>query len=282
MVNDLSASSLTGALPIEVFGADLDGRQFIEQTQTLTITRDGATIPLANKLAPESELIVRNPATNEEADARVVDLIQDAAFHYVYGIAFTNPPVNLWQVEFPEVQSQKATMKCSRCHAVEAVLLGEIQMQIVESKHELRRHCECSNSWTIWKRTDEAVTEPRATQHGVRDERRKISPAEEPATQAPQERRREKRTAMKATACIRCCDGEVVVQCEDVSRGGFRFKSRQAYPAGTRMEAAIPYAKSSANIFVTTEIVYQQKLSGGFYRHGVAYVKSLKKPDSKS
>lgn len=283
MANDPSASSLTGELPIEVFGADLDGRQFVEQTRTLTITRDGATILLANKLAPESELIVRNPLTNEEADARVVDLIQDAASLYVYGIAFTNPSVNLWQVEFPEVQCQKTTtMKCSRCHAVEAVLLGEIQMKIVESKQELRRHCECSNSWTTWKRTDEGVTERGATERGMRDRQRKIPPMEEPTTRALQERRREKRTAMKAAACLRCYEGEVVVECEDVSRGGFRFKSRKAYAVGMRIEAAIPYAKSSVNIFVTAQIIYQQESSGGFYRHGVAYLKSVKKPDSKS
>ena len=265
MANDPPASSLTGELPIEVFGADLDGRQFVERTRTLTITRDGATIPLANKLAPEAELIVRNPVTKEEADVRVVDLIRDAASLHVYGIAFTNPSVNLWQVEFPEVQSQKTTtMKCSSCHAVEAVLLGEIQMEILESKQKLRRHCECSNSWTIWKRTDQRAT------------------IEEPTPRALQERRREKRTAMKAAACIRCYDSEVVVECEDVSRGGFRFKSGKAYPLGIRIEAAIPYAKSSVNIFVAAQIAYQQELSGGFYRHGVAYVKSGKKPDSKS
>jgi len=281
MANDPSASSVAGELPIEVFGADLGGRQFVEQTRTLAITRDGATIPLANKLAPESELIIRNPLTNEEADARVVDLIQDAASLYVYGIAFTNPSVNLWQVDFPEAQSQKTTtLKCSRCRAVEAVLLGEIQMKIVESRQELRRHCACSNSWTIWKRTDESVTERRVTERGTRD-RRQISLTEEPTTPDPQERRRERRTAMKAAACLRCADGEVVVECEDVSRGGFRFKSRKAYPIGTRIEAAVPYSKSSVNIFVTTQIVYQQALSGGFYRHGAAYVKSVKKPDSK-
>jgi DNA-directed RNA polymerase subunit M/transcription elongation factor TFIIS len=283
MGNDPSASSLTGELAIEVFGADLKGRQFVEQTRTLTITRDGATIPLANKLAPESELIIRNPMTNEEADACVLDLIQDADSLYVYGIAFTNPSVNLWQVESPEVQSQETTtLKCSRCHAVEAVLLGEIQREIVESKQELRRHCECSHSWTIWKRTDEAVTERRATERGMRDRRQQISPIEEPTARAPQERRRERRTSMKAAACIQCYDGDVVVECEDVSRGGFRFQSGKAYEVGMRIKAAIPYAKSSVNIFVTAQIVYQQELSGGFYRHGVAYVKSVKKPDSKS
>jgi hypothetical protein len=238
---------------------------------------------LASKLAPESELIIRNPVTDEEAVARVVDLIQDGTSVHVYGIAFIDPSVNLWHVEFPEVQSKKTIiMECSRCHAVDAVLLSEIEMEILESKQTLRRFCECSNSSTIWKQTDRKVTERRAADRRVNDRRRKLSPIEEPPAPAPQERRREKRTAMKAAACIRYYGGEKVVECEDVSRGGFRFKSRKAYPTGMRIEAAVPYAKSSVNIFVTVRIVYQQELSGGFYRHGVAYVESIKKPDSKS
>ena len=283
MTNGPSPSSLTGELQIEVFGADLDGRQFIEQTRPLTITRDGAIILLASKLAPESELIVRNPVTKEEAVARVVDLIRDAIFVHVYGIAFIDPSVNLWQVEFTEIQGKKTViMECSGCHAVDAVLLSEIEMEILKSKQALRRHCECSNSSTIWKQSDRKVTERKATERRVSDRPRQISPIEKPTTRAPQERRREKRTAMKAPACIRCYGGEIVVECEDVSRGGFRFKSRNAYPAEMQIEAAVPYTKSSVNIFVTAQIVYQQELSGGFYRHGVAYVESIKEPDSKS
>src|SRR5580698_7543777 len=102
MAKDSSASSLARKIQIEVFGADLDGYQFIELTRTLTITRDGATIPLANKLAPESELIVRNPENNQEAIARVVDLVRDEVYVRVYAIAFVDASVNLWQVELPE------------------------------------------------------------------------------------------------------------------------------------------------------------------------------------
>src|SRR5579863_79122 len=124
MAVEQSTSSIACKLEIEVFGADLDGRQFIEQTRTLTITRDGATIPLANKLAPESELIVRNPVTNQETVALVVDLAQEQDCVHVYGIVFADPSVNLWQVEFPAIQSKKTiVMECSRCHAVDAVLL---------------------------------------------------------------------------------------------------------------------------------------------------------------
>jgi hypothetical protein len=273
MANEPSASILTSDLQIEVFGEDLDGRQFIEHTRTLIITRDGATIPMVCKLAPDSELIVRNPATNEEAVARVVGLIHDAIFFQVYGVVFIDPPANFWQVEFPKIKSKKTIiMECISCHEVDTVLLNEIEMAIFESTQALMRQCVCDNSSTIWKQTDRRVTDRRATARGASDSRRDISSIEEPATRTPQERRRGKRTAMKAAGCIRCYGGEVIFECEDVSRGGFRFKSREAYPTGMSIEAAVPYAKNSVNIFVAARIAYHQELSSGIHRYGVAYV----------
>lgn len=283
MADGHSANSLTCELQIEVFGADLDGRQFMGRTRTLTITRDGATIPLANKLAPESELIVRNPATNQEAAARVVDLVRDPICVHVYGIAFVDPSVNLWQIEFPASQpNEKIVMECSHCHCVDAVLLSEIEMKLFEMKHALTRHCECGKSLTTWTRTDRKVTEQRARDRNAADARREILAVEEPASGTGLGRRKEKRATMKVAACIRDNRREEVVECEDVSRGGFRFKSRGKYPEGMPIEAAVPYAKNSVNIFVAARIAYQQGLYDGFYRHGVAYLKSIKKPDSKS
>jgi hypothetical protein len=278
MDNQMSAVPVTGKLPIEVFGTDLDGHQFIEQTQTLSITRDGATIPLANKLASESELIVRNPATSQESLARVVDLVQDAVFVHVYGIAFLDPSVNLWQIEFPDRQSkQPIILECGSCHRVDAVSLSDIETEILESKQSVARHCECSNTSTVWKRTDRRVTERRAVEREADDRRKKTSAAQEAASRAPSERRRQKRTAMKISACIRCYGGEEVVECEDVSRGGFRFKSQTEYPDGTPIMAAVLYTKSSGDMFVAGRIVFHQKLDGGFHRHGVAYLDSGKK-----
>jgi len=277
MANDRSQISPTGKVPIEVFGTDLDGQQFIEPSRTLSITRDGAIIPLTNKLAPESELIVRNPATNREALARVVDLVRDEVYVLVYGVVFVDDSVNLWQNELPGMQSKKTVvMECSRCHEVHAVSLGDIEMEILESKRSLMRHCDCSNSPTQWKRTDRTVTE-RSVEERQQTDRKRPSPAfNEPAVRRPAERRRQKRTPMKASAYIRRYGAEEIVECEDVSRGGFRFKSRQAYPVGSLIQAAVLYTKSSGDLFVAGRIAYQQKLDGGFYRHGVAYVESGK------
>src|SRR6202162_2053832 len=98
MAKHLLASPAAVALEIEVGGSDLDGQQYMERTQTLTITRDGATILLANKLAPESELIVRNLQTDQEAIARVVGHIREDIAGHVYGVALVDPSLDLWGV----------------------------------------------------------------------------------------------------------------------------------------------------------------------------------------
>jgi hypothetical protein len=282
MANDASTNSFAGELHIEVFGTELSGRQFIEQTRILTIARDGATISLANKLAPDSELIVRNPANNKEAIARVVDLIREEMFVHVYAIAFVDTPVNPWQAEFPEAMPPATvTLECSRCHAVDAVSLSEIEKDVFESKQTLTRHCDCSKSSTTWKPTDRRVGERRAPEQRTSDRRQESPRVEKLPARRSHEKRREKRTPMSPPACIRSQGWETVVECEDVSRGGFRFKSRRAFPEGARIEVAVPYAKSSNDIFVAARIAYAQPLSGGFFRYGVAYVKAAQKHDSK-
>jgi hypothetical protein len=262
-------------LQIVVFGSDLDGFPIMERTKILTLTRDGATIPLTKKLAPESELTVSNPATNQETAARVVGLIREGKGAHVYGIAFLDPLANLWHAEFPEAQPGKwMIMACSRCHTVERVSLTEIEARIFESKQALTRYCECSNSSTIWKHTERRVSERRATSRGGTDRRQQGPPPPETSQQG-REKRRDKRTAMKGSACIRFHGRESIVELEDVSRGGFRFKSRNNYPIGTQIEAAVPYAKGSVNIFVACKIAYYRELPDGQHRHGVSYIRSL-------
>src|SRR5579862_7929149 len=189
-------------LQIVVFGSDLDGFPIMERTKILTLTRDGATIPLTKKLAPESELTVSNPATNQETAARVVGLVREGKGAHVYGIEFLDPAANLWNVEFADAKPAKwMVMACSRCHIVERVALTEIEARIFESKQALTRYCECSNSSTIWKHTERRVSERRATPRGGVDRRQ--NPPPEPTSQGQHEKRRDKRTAMKGSACIR-------------------------------------------------------------------------------
>lgn len=258
-----------GALEIEIFGSELDGRQIIERTRIISIHREGAVFPLAHKLAPESELVVRNPATNEETIARVLGLMYDDVCVHVYGVAFLDSSANPWRVEFPEAPPAKpVNLACSRCQNVEAASLGEIEQKILEARQTLTRRCKCIKSSTVWKQTDrQPVESPQnATARAVAT----TTPPVE--ARGYEDRRQYKRTAMKAAACIRIGGREVIVQCEDVSRGGFRFKSAESFPVGTKFEASVPYAKGSGNIFVECQVAYHCELWAGLFRHGVSYL----------
>jgi hypothetical protein len=89
-----------------------------------------------------------------------------------------------------------------------------------------------------------------------------------------EERRKNRRATMKMVACVRFSGVEVVVACEDISKDGFRFTSRKEYPEGTRVEAAVPYTKSSINIFSLAGIIYCHEMPDGQFRHGVTYIKN--------
>ncbi len=81
---------------------------------------------------------------------------------------------------------------------------------------------------------------------------------------------------MNFKACIRSyAFGDDIVTCEDISRGGLRFKSRKEYVAKTEIEVAAPYAPGTPDIFVRGRIVYVVELKQERrFRCGVCYAKS--------
>jgi PilZ domain len=265
----IAAAPANLQLPVEVIGSDLYGQQFFESTHTVTIHRNGVSLLLENKVGPDCELILRNPETNEEAIAFVVGQAREDNAGHVYGLAFVDSAVNLWHVQFPSSGAARTVqLECAGCHSVCTLALSDIELEVFRATRELTRSCENCNASETWReiRQESTATKPDA------------APAQDPnskATASPiEERRKNRRMAMKKTACIRHSGVEVVVACEDISKGGFRFTSRKEYPQGIRLEAAVPYTKSSNNIFTLAGIIYCQKMPDGQYRHGVTYIKN--------
>jgi hypothetical protein len=92
----------------------------------------------------------------------------------------------------------------------------------------------------------------------------------------PEDRRKHPRTRVKFKACIRRPGmPDDVVSCEDMSRGGLRFKSTKQYFATTMIEVAVPYAPGGQSIFVPGQIMYvHESPAEGVFHCGVAYIKS--------
>jgi hypothetical protein len=258
-------------MPVEVIGSDLFGQQFFESTRTLTIHRNGVSIFLENKLGPDSEVILRNPETNEETIAFVVGKPRESDIGHVYGLAFPDSSANLWRLHFPDAEaSTTVELECSSCRSALRLSLSDIELEIFEATRELTRACRNCNSSTKWKESARKAIEEKPPNSPEQDSNPKpnVSPVEE--------RRKNRRTTMKTVACVRHSGLEVVVACEDISKDGFRFTSHKEFPSGTRVEASVPYTKSSTNIFTLAGIIYCQKLPNGQYRHGATYIKNRK------
>jgi hypothetical protein len=271
LANPIATLPVKSQLPVQVIGADLYGQQFFENTRTLTIHRSGVSILLANMLGPDSEVILRNPETNEEATAFVVGQTREDSAGHVYGLAFLDPSANPWHTQFPAAEAARLVqLECSSCHSECTLSLSDIELENFEATRELTRPCTACNASKAWRETSREAIEKRQSSSRGRDPNPKVTPS------PVEERRMNRRAGMKTLACIRFSGLEVVVACEDMSKGGFRFTSRKEYPQGTRVEAAVPYTKSSNNIFTLAGIIYCHKMPDGQFRHGVTYIKNLR------
>jgi PilZ domain len=111
------------------------------------------------------------------------------------------------------------------------------------------------------------------------------SPGPEPAVGVPsprngkENRRRHVRTRVSFTACIRHpAAGEEIVECDNVSKGGFCFRSRRQYLEHSTIEASVPYTPGWTPIFVSGEIRHVEALPGNLFKYGVAYLKPSFEP----
>jgi hypothetical protein len=92
-------------------------------------------------------------------------------------------------------------------------------------------------------------------------------------------RRRDVRTGVNFTGCIRqgSSDDEIV-ECDNLSRGGLSFRSRQSYALDSIIEVAAPYSLGAHAIFVPACIKHVEALPGGtLFRYGAAYAQPRKR-----
>jgi PilZ domain len=84
-------------------------------------------------------------------------------------------------------------------------------------------------------------------------------------------RRRDVRTRVSFTACIRQDGAEEIVACGNVSKSGFSFRSRKTYLAGSAIDAALPYYPGMQPAFVAAVIRHALVLPNSNYHYGVMY-----------
>jgi len=90
-------------------------------------------------------------------------------------------------------------------------------------------------------------------------------------------RRRDVRTRVSFTACVRQeSSGEDIVECDNISKGGLSFRSRKSYAVGSSIEVAVPYSPGAPAIFVAASIRHVETIaSGTLFRYGAAYTRKV-------
>src|ERR1700758_4189131 len=242
-----------------------------QSAQTLLVSRNGGVIRLQEKLFPGQELTLHRNLEGDQSKtvrAKVVAEIDREPDGFIYAIATLEPRIDFWDIEFPaphkaEEAIARLLMECSFCQKREVVYLNELQLRSFEARKCVARHCRHCDSPSIWI---ESVSELAAPENGV-----PRGPVEERVVP----RRNRTRVKARVLACIRRRGfAEEVVVCEDLSKGGLSFRSRNQYPEGSRVEVAVPFTPGTGAIFVPIRIVFSQAIpTAGLHRHGAAYIK---------
>lgn len=257
-------------MPVEASWFGNHGVAVKQTAETLLVSRNGGVLRLTEKLFPGQELTLRRQRDGDDwkiARARVVAEIDHEPEGFLYAVAIVEPRGDFWDIDFPAPHKAddalaRLLMECSFCQRREVVYLNELELKSFEVRKCVARLCTYCGSPSIWIEAQPESNGSGSATPPAADDR--VIP-----------RRNRTRVKARVLACIRRRGfQEEVAVCEDLSKGGISFRSRNQYPEGTRLEVAVPFTPGSSAIFVPIRIVFSQAVpAAGLYRHGAAYIK---------
>src|ERR1700674_1924554 len=151
-----SSGRIPKEIPILLIGSDLDGRVFSEHTTTVLLSLHGAGIVSKHKLSPEQELVLRWTDKNKESEIRVVGHLGSQDGIYTYGVAFFDPHINFWEIDFPPVSALEKelgliSLVCNSCKTLEKVEDTSFEADVCATNEGVLRYCKRCGSSTLWK-----------------------------------------------------------------------------------------------------------------------------------
>lgn len=87
-------------IPVRAQGKNTEGRKFRENSQTIVINAHGGLLYLQQPLELGADLVLANPATDEEQECRIVYLGDTSEKGTRVGVEFLSPSPHFWGVEF--------------------------------------------------------------------------------------------------------------------------------------------------------------------------------------
>lgn len=262
---------VTLRLPLDVSWVDNGGVVRRLPAQTLLVSRNGGVLRLQDAFSAGQELTLKRALEGDATKtvrARVVAEIDREPEGFLYAIHILESRVDFWDIDFPAPHKAdealaRLLMECGFCKRREVVYLNELELKSFEARKCIARICKICDAPSIWAEPQAILVESSALSSPIDTEERVLP------------RRNRTRVKARVLACIRRRGfQEEVAVCEDLSKGGIAFRSRNQYPEGSRAEVAVPFTPGSSAIFVPIRIVFSQAIpSAGLFRHGAAYLK---------
>lgn len=251
------------SVPVWVKGVGRDGLALAERAKTLALSRHGASIILMRAVLPDATLTICHMESGKEAECRVVEEVGRQHDIHLYGVVLVDPEINLWDIDFPplaraENAAARVLLECIACRNFGVVYLDEMEAEVFASSRYISRPCLHCQSATVWRDRHAGAGGHRISVSGHRTTNDRVRP----------------RVQTRIAVCIRQRGlGDEVALTENLSRGGFSFKSPTYYYAGSIVHAAVPYLPGSGNIFAPARIIHARHIpSEGVNHHGLAYI----------
>jgi hypothetical protein len=89
-------------IPVRATGKNADGRKFQQNSQTIVINAHGGLLYLQETPDVGADLVLINPATEEEQECRVVYVGDTSDRGTRVGVEFLSPSPHFWGVEFTQ------------------------------------------------------------------------------------------------------------------------------------------------------------------------------------
>jgi PilZ domain len=260
-------------MPVEASWFGNNGTTFKRTAMTMLVSKNGGVLRLAERLPAGQELTLRRQQDGEvwkSARARVIAEIDQDPEGFLYAFQILEPRADFWDIEFPALTKAdeavaRLLMECSFCERREVVYLNPLELKSFEMRKCVARVCSQCVAPSIWIEAQSEMATPTVEGYVANIDQHVVP------------RRKRARVKTRVLACIRRRGfEEEIAVCEDLSKGGLSFRSRNQYAEGTRVEVAVPFTPGSGAIFVPVRIVFSVALPGaGLFKHGGAYVKTL-------
>jgi hypothetical protein len=262
-------------IPIRVMCFRGSGGDFVEDTHTLVVNRDGALIALKHRVATDETIRIVNLENFREADFRVAGEVRLESPEYSgWGVECLEAERTLWDIEFPSPldpagSTAAALLECLSCNKQNLLVLSLVEVDMLESAGALQKLCDRCGHLSSWIYAD------------VSRRPKEVPPTTAQAPPSPRvgqwngkiERRRHKRIAVKLTTLVRNGKGEQeIAKTENLSKAGVAICLKMELALGEFLTVICPYSGGTQELGRKAEVRYRSPhITGKKWFYGLSY-----------